>query len=382
MTVPEARNRLAGVTISPVGAAAPRESIPDDELATRSLDGTRCSGNMPDRRLGLATDTQSCPTASFELVRQDCQIVPRVFILLSTRNGATFLRAQLDSLLAQSHSNWVIYWRDDESSDTTVTMLDRFAVEVGPHRCIRITEPKGRLWPAASFLALLRAALPSLGPDDTISFADQDDVWLPNKVDRAITALAAAGRQSPALYFAPLSVVDTNLRYLMETVIAPEKCGFPASLTQNVATGCTIMLNRSAAELIDRSTPPAASPHDWWCYLLITAAGGAILVDNEPNVLYRQHAGNYVGVPLSLTRRAVAALRRGPGVFMGVFRQHVRALVGQQELLTESARSIVRELDIALQEGSIRRLRALRIPGLRRQSWPENLLFRLWFLIG
>ena len=307
---------------------------------------------------------------------------PRTVILLSTHNGEAFLRAQLDSLLAQNHDNWVLYWRDDASTDATVAMLHEFSERVGIGRCVRVDGPAGRLWPAASFLALLRAALPAIGPADLVAFADQDDVWLPDKIARGMAVLAKADRAAPALYCARLKVVDAELRHLTETTIAAEKCGFPASLTQNIATGCTIMLNRPAAELVAGSKPPAASPHDWWCYLVVSAAGGRVLVDDALVALYRQHRGNFVGVPLSRTRRAIAAVRRGPGIFMAVFRQHLAAFIAQPELTNDSTRAMVLDLHQALQGGVRQRLRVLRMPGLRRQSWLENLLFRFWFLIG
>jgi hypothetical protein len=308
--------------------------------------------------------------------------VARVFVLLATYNGGDYLHAQLDSLLEQTHQNWVLYWRDDGSSDNTVAILSGFAAEIGPRRCVRVLEPSGRLRPAASFMTLLRAASPALGPADSVAFVDQDDVWLPDKLTRGFAALAGADPDLPALYCARLMVVSAGLRRLTETTIASDRCGFPASLTQNVAAGCTIMLNRRAATLVATSAPPGASPHDWWCYLLVTAAAGRVLVDNAVVALYRQHGRNAVGAAPSRFRRAAAALRRGPRIFMNVLRQHVEALVAQQDLLGEDARAIVLRLHHALRGGLRQRLGALCIPGLRRQTWQETLLFRLWFLIG
>jgi hypothetical protein len=177
-------------------------------------------------------------------------------------------------------------------------------------------------------------------------------------------------------------VVNARLRHLAETTISPDRCGFPASLTQNVAAGCTIMLNRCAAALVAGSIAPSASPHDWWCYLLVTAAGGRVLVDDAVVALYRQHGSNVIGAPPSQTRRAVAALRRGPRIFMNVLRQHLDALIAEPDLVCETTRPTVLRLHRALRGSFRQRLRALRQPGLHRQTWLETLLFRLWFLIG
>lgn len=303
----------------------------------------------------------------------------RVAVLLSTYNGAAFLAAQLDSLAGQSHSNWMLFWRDDGSHDGSVAVLEAFAAGPGAGRCVHIASPVGHLGPTASFLILLRAAV-TQGDFDAIAFADQDDVWLPAKLSRGLTALQ--GTALPAIYCARQILVDAELRRTGVSGLLARQPGFPASLTQNVATGCTVMLSAAAAGLVARSNPSSASLHDWWCYLLVTAAGGLFLHDDEPVVLYRQHAGNFVGAPPSQWQRARSALQRGPALFMSVLRQNVAALAAQPELLSPSARVQIQRLHKALQGGLIRRLGALGLPGLYRQTWTETLLFRVWFLIG
>jgi glycosyltransferase involved in cell wall biosynthesis len=312
---------------------------------------------------------------------------PRVAILLSTYNGARFLGEQLDSLLAQSHQGWTLYWRDDGSTDTSIAVLERFAARAGQGRCVHVPDPQERLRPTASFMALLRAVQPRLGPDDAVAFADQDDVWLPEKLARGLAALRdhaglGQGQSPPALYCARQMLVDASLRRIGLSAGLRRPTDFPAALTQNVTTGCTIMLNRAAATLAAGSQAPSATLHDWWCYLLVTAAGGRVLDDDAAVVLYRQHAANLVGAPRSMWRRGLAALKRGPGVFMNVLRQHVAALLAQPELLPEANRAQVEAIDAALRGGLLRRLAVLRRSGLHRQTWQETGFFYLWFLIG
>lgn len=303
----------------------------------------------------------------------------RVAILLSTFNGERFLQEQLDSLLAQTHRDWVLFWRDDGSCDRTRTVLRRFAAGVGACRCVEAGPPE-RLGPTGSFLCLLRAAIP--GGYDAFAFADQDDVWLPEKLERAVRSLRQVRADAPALYCARQVYVDEQLGRLgLSCIVRP--AGFPAALTQNIATGCTMLMNRSAAALVAASRPPSASYHDWWAYLMVAAVGGTVLTDDEPAVLYRQHDGNLVGAPLSLARRSVAALRRGPRVFMTVFRQQVLALAAQPDLITKASHEQVLTVADALRGGFFARARALRrTGGLLRQTWPETLIFRLWFMLG
>jgi hypothetical protein len=158
--------------------------------------------------------------------------------------------------------------------------------------------------------------------------------------------------------------------------------GFPQAMTQNIATGCTVMLNPVAARLLSDAQEPQGTLHDWWSYLLVSAAGGEVVMDDVPTVLYRQHAHNAIGVPLSKRRRAWAALRRGPGAFMRTFRAHMQALDDQQDLLSPPAREALGLISAGLHDGFPRRLRALAHPALKRQSWAETQLFRLWFLLG
>ena len=299
--------------------------------------------------------------------------------MLSTFNGAPYLQAQLDSLVRQSVRGWTLYWRDDGSSDGTVAVMQAFMAGPGAGCCVAVPLPQGRIGPAASFMALLRAA--AAADPDVVAFADQDDVWLPEKLARGVAALAGAGDR-PALYCSRQILVDADLRHTGVSAPLRPPAGVLAALTQNIATGCTVQLNRAAVRLVAASEPPASSLHDWWSYLVVAAAGGRLVTDPTPTVLYRQHAGNLVGAPPSMQRRAVAALRRGPGVFMGVLRNHVAALRAQPHLLSPEAAAALEVVHAGLHGALRHRLAALRLCGLTRQTWQETLLFRWWFLIG
>lgn len=301
-----------------------------------------------------------------------------VAILLSTWNGADFLPEQLASFLRLTGPEWRLYWRDDGSEDRSVDIVRAFATGPAHGLVFERNDNRGRVGITDSFLTLLRAA----PPDATVAFADQDDVWLPEKLARGVAALAPIPSGTPALYCARQSLVNAALTPIRLSAKISEAPGFPQALTQNIATGCTVMLNPDAVRLIAASREPPGTLHDWWAYLVVTAAGGRVLIDDEPTVLYRQHAGNAVGVPLSPWRRALAALRRGPKVFMRTFREHAEALDAQREILTPAAQDALDRISAGLHDGVTPRLRALRQPGLRRQSFAETMLFRLWFMLG
>lgn len=302
----------------------------------------------------------------------------QVAILLSTWNGAAYLPAQLASFCAQKGVNWRLYWRDDGSDDASCAIMHAFAAGDGAGRVVDCNDQRGRVGIAASFMSLLRQA-PS---DCLIAFADQDDVWLPEKLERGARALASRAAGRPALYCARQFLVDGQLNLIRPSRRLAEPPGFPQSLTQNIATGCTVMLNPEAKALLAGSVEPPDTQHDWWAYLVVSAKGGLVLVDEQCTVQYRQHGSNAVGVPLSSRRRVVAALRRGPRVFMHMFRQHSRALLAQPQLLSAEAEASLHDIDTALSGGLLRRLAALPQLRLRRQDFGETQLFRLWFLLG
>jgi glycosyltransferase involved in cell wall biosynthesis len=302
----------------------------------------------------------------------------RVAVLLSTHNGEKFLPEQLASFEGQTWHDWKLYWRDDASTDGTPRLVADFLARLGPGRSVAVPTEQ-RMGAGKSFLRLLRAACEDA--NDVFAFADQDDVWLPEKLALGVKALANVPADIPTLYGARQFLVNADLKHVALSPVVHEPTGFPAALTQNLATGCTLMLNRAAAELVSHSLPPVGTLHDWWSYILVAAAGGRLIFDTEPVVLYRQHGDNVVGAPSTRLRRGVAALRRGPEAFMTILRQNVAALMEQRHLLSAPAREQVVVIARALDGGALQRLSVLRMRGLARQTWLETMVFRLWFML-
>ncbi|MGA3402367.1 MAG: glycosyltransferase [Acetobacteraceae bacterium] len=304
---------------------------------------------------------------------------PAVAILLSAHNGELFLQDQLDSLARQTHRGWVLFWRDDGSSDTTLAILERFGELAGADRS-RFVARTGASGATRSYLTLLASAWHQ--QFQYFAFADQDDVWYDDKIARGLAALADVPPDLPALYCARQELVDDQLRHLGKSPALVREPGFPTALTQNIATGCTILLNRAAAEVVLSIRAPTNTLHDWWSYITVSAAGGRIITDASTVLQYRQHVGNLVGSPLGTLQRGMAALRRGPGPFMAMFRGHVAALQAHSDLLSDRARADLVVIASALSGGLLAKLRALSLPGFRRQTWLEDLVFRIWFLLG
>lgn len=210
---------------------------------------------------------------------------PQITILLSTYNGEKYLPSQLESFLGQSGVDWCLAWRDDGSEDNTVAVMQAFTRLAGPERCVQSPSSGPHLGAAASFLLLLAENQDS----PYLAFADQDDFWLPEKLQRSL-ALLGPPDGKPALYCARQTLTDDDFSYPTPSMKFPGTPGFPASLAQNVATGNTVVMNDAAAKLVSAVPPPEASNHDWWSYILVSACGGRVVYDEIPSMLYRQHA--------------------------------------------------------------------------------------------
>jgi Glycosyl transferase family 2 len=301
-----------------------------------------------------------------------------VAILLSTYNGERYLHEQLASFAPQTHTDWLLYWRDDGSTDATPALMQAFSA-AAPDRYIPC-EPGSRMGATASFLSLLRIAL--RGPAAFFAFSDQDDVWLPDKLAHGVAAFGHLPADVPALYVCARAPVDAALRPVGRVPALRPASGFPASLIENLAPGCCMILNRAAAALIDVVTVPAETWHDWWAYIVVSAYDGAIITGGTSDILYRQHNDNLVGEPRDVWHRITAAIGRGRRPFMARLWRHVAALQAGPSALPARTHASLTVIERARNGGVPAHIKALRLPGFTRQGRAETWLFRLMFLLG
>jgi hypothetical protein len=150
--------------------------------------------------------------------------------------------------------------------------------------------------PVAGFAANFRSLLTN--PDvagDLVAFCDQDDIWLPDKTSAAAEALAPYGDR-PALYCARTLIVDEGGAALHPSPCFRRPPTFRNALVQSIGGGNTMVLNRAAHQLLrEAARRTDFVSHDWFSYLVVTGAGGAVVYSPEPRVRYRQHGGNLVG---------------------------------------------------------------------------------------
>jgi glycosyltransferase involved in cell wall biosynthesis len=219
-----------------------------------------------------------------------------VEILLSTYNGDKFLNDFLNSLLTQSYKNWKLIVRDDGSKDKTIDILESFSQKY-PEKVEIIKDSMGNLGPWKSFFHLLKYS-----KEKYVMFADQDDIWLPKKIEITLNKMILSekkfGENYPILIHTDLKVVDQNLNNIAESFwqyqnLNPEHKSLNYLLVQNNVTGCTVMINKSLKNLIN-PFPTKAIMHDRWI-AIVASAFGTINYVPESTILYRQHNNQNIG---------------------------------------------------------------------------------------
>ncbi len=247
-----------------------------------------------------------------------------VEVLLSTYNGERHLLQQLESVRAQEHPHVRLSVRDDGSSDGTVRLLEQL---ISARSCDRLSVGPN-LGAARSFMTLLRAVSADA---DYAAFCDQDDVWLPGKLPAAVAALQEV--DGPGLYCCAVRLVNESLSEIKVHRRCPRGPSFENALVENIATGCTIVLNRAAIDLLASPIPQKFVMHDAWCYLVVSGCG-RVVYDPQPYVLYRLHGSNSVGVgPTFWTEwsgRAARQVRQGRGRLLTKQAEELCRLYGPQ----------------------------------------------------
>jgi glycosyltransferase involved in cell wall biosynthesis len=215
---------------------------------------------------------------------------------MASYNGEKYIARQLDSLLSQTSNDFTLYINDDCSTDSTWEIIRTYERKY-PGKIIASRNTGNSGSAKHNFISMMIEK-----KDDYVLLCDQDDVWLPQKIEKTILELrqmeAQYGKETPLLVHSDLTVVDENLAVITPSFHEAMKVGYNRTalrhfLIQNIITGCTAAYNRALAELIT-AVPGYLVMHDWWLGL-IAAAFGKFGYIQEQTVLYRQHSHNEIG---------------------------------------------------------------------------------------
>ena len=289
-------------------------------------------------------------------------------ILLCTFNGARFLPQQLASYETQAFTDWRLLVSDDGSSDETRSILRQFQQRSGADKVVVRTGPQGGF--VKNFLSL--ACDPS-HEARFYGFSDQDDVWESDKLTRALDWLRAMPADLPALYCSRTRLIDASDRPIGLSPLFKKEPSFQNALVQSIAGGNTMVFNEPARQLAKVLGPDVSAPsHDWWFYLLVTAAGGRVRYDPVPTVRYRVHYQNLVGSNIGWTasNRRIRMLAKGR--FKRWTDMNEAALLRFRPYMTEVNREIFDLFCSARDARFLERLVGLGRSGVYRQTFLGN----------
>lgn len=217
---------------------------------------------------------------------------PLISVAMATYNGEKYLREQIDSILAQTHKNIEFIVCDDRSTDNTVAILREYQ-QLGK---LSYSVNEKNLGYYHNFERAL-----SLCHGDYIALADQDDIWLPNKLEILLNEIG-----TNSLIASDALLVDKNNEILQSSfksyanLPVVYEYDFLRVLHSGFITGCTIMLRR---EMLNHAMPfpKSIQYHDWWLGFVGFKTGGTRYIDQQL-IRYRQHDNNQIGAELKLSK--------------------------------------------------------------------------------
>lgn len=300
-----------------------------------------------------------------------------VAVLLATYNGENYLEEQLLSLAEQEGFQINLYVSDDGSDDTTIDILANFGKRWG-EGAYKIAEG-----PQSGYAENFRSLLTRDDIEgDYVAFCDQDDIWSPDKLTAACTALSAA-LPGPALYCSRTRLIDARGNEIGFSPLFRRPPSFGNALVQSMGGANTMVMNRAAFELIAESAKRTSFvSHDWWSYIVVSGAGGQILYDPTPHISYRQHNSNVSGKNRGWQARWRRVRQLTRGDFSDWLGQHLVALDSCRDLLTPEALEILKQVRIAGQGNLHERLNAFRRSGIHRQFPVEDVAIFLATVLG
>ena len=296
----------------------------------------------------------------------------KVNILMSTYNGQQFLAEQIRSIQDQSYTDWTLFIRDDGSSDNTKEILKDF--ERQDSRIHLIDSDK------SDNLGVIKSFHKLVNHDraDYYFFSDQDDVWLPNKLELSLKEAQNYLADLPLMVYMDLKVVNQDLEIMTESMVKSQShhanTELVQELTENTVTGGVAMINHALAEMWQETDDILM--HDWYLALLASAFGNLVFID-QPGELYRQHSDNVLGAR-TLSKRFKKWIR--PHILFAVYWDLIKNSQKQARHLlkmplSQSNRELIEAFVTIMDKPMLERFRILRKYGLRKNKSFHTLVF-------
>ena len=217
---------------------------------------------------------------------------PTVAVVVATYNGATYLRAQLESIVQQTYKPSQIIIVDDASLDDTLQVANNFAAH---HPEVMVVQNETRLGYIKNFEKGMLLANTSY-----VALSDQDDIWVPHKLEVLIHAIG-----DQMLAYSDSELIDANGQLLNQKMSSiKNQLAYHTPIMYAIgawAPGHAMLFKK---ELVDKAAPfPTLVTHDFWLGFVATCYSKVVYV-NEPLVHYRQHTQNAIGADTTKNKSA------------------------------------------------------------------------------
>lgn len=219
-----------------------------------------------------------------------------VHIMMATYNGERYIAEQIESILKQTYIEWKLFIRDDGSEDCTTRIIQEYMNKY-PMK-IFMMESNTIYHEAKRNFAALYEKVPEA---EYYAFCDQDDIWKENKLQECVSYFQRNENSIPTLIYHDM-YVGTDEQHVIDKPyfeysglrLDPDM-PFQRTLLYNTIPGCAMLFNDKLRKAV-KKIPKECNMHDWWMLLCVLALDGNVIYCDEKLSIYRQHAGNEIGV--------------------------------------------------------------------------------------
>jgi len=313
-------------------------------------------------------------------------------ILMATYNGEKYLDRQLQSIVSQSDPDWHLLIRDDGSKDGTIEIIRKY---LSDDRIELIVNDSDRHGAYRNFFSLIENAK-KREAYDYYFFADQDDEWLPDKLDVMTSAMKESEfANSPLLAYSDMRVINQDdevihesLHQVMGIGDIGKNSGSPFGIfyAHGFLWGCDTAFNRQLFEklipLDDRNEYINIVSHDNYVGKFATAFGHIEFVD-RPCMNYRRHGDNTTGAysmklnPVKILKRGLLQLNDLARVHARVYTQSLIAI--EQIKCAEDYAPAIDDIELSLKTGGIKGVKILRKYHIKRKQKART--FAIYFIM-
>lgn len=298
----------------------------------------------------------------------------KIVVLLSTYNGEKYLKEQLDSIISQNIDHTVdILIRDDGSKDHTIDIIKDYMKRNANIKLI----VGDNIGCTPSFFKLLEIA----DQYDYYCICDQDDIWLEDKIETAISTLEK-DKEQPALYGGCSYLVNNDLEKLSTTSKKRREINFYNTAIQNIIPGHTQVLNNNLLKLINKEMDyEKIYYYDSWI-VNIAAIKGKIIFDNTPHTLYRQHTDNVLGYGISRLSWIKERVRRVKSNGSKMYAIQMKYFYDKNKEYLSNEESKEMMFFFEKQKNVFTRIKYIMNSQFYRQKKDETLMFKILYVFG